>query len=734
MGIICDDKSYKEKNKKIITKEKEIKNNKIIPSINVDTKRKKIITKDKEIKGNEINPSINIDLSPSNVQVEFMYNSSSYIIYCKEDEKMEKICSKFLSKENLDENQIFYLYDGLKISKFDKNLTFNQVANSIDKTRKKMDIIVKKIEMETLYDENKIINAKNIICPKCKENIKMKIINYKINLFECKNNHKINDLSFEEFKKSQIINLNNIKCGFCKDKNKANTFNNEFYKCFECNKNICPLCKLNHDKNHNIYNHDKIYYICGQHNESYTYYCNECKINICTLCLNEHSGHDKILIADIMHDKNDLIKQLNDFKNKVNKFNNTINDIISSFNIVKDNLDNYYKLVEYLINNYEPKERNYEILYIIDKIAINNKEIVKDINNINSNDLIKIKIKKIFDIYNKLDKLNKIDSNEIKMTINVLSPNQKIYFLDNTYGSIYINGKNEKHYHDFLNELNESNVLLYINNKKYKFKKYFIPDKEGTYEILLKFQIQLKNCSFMFWKCENITNLDLSSFDTRNVTDMSYMFYGSHIGNIELSSIDTQNVTNMSYMFYNSRIGNLDLSSFDTQNVVNMSYMFYGSDITYLDLSSFDTQNVTNMSYMFGGCSNLKNIHLSSFNTKNVVDMECMFLKCSNLKNVDLSSFNTQNVTSMHGLFNGCSNLINIDLSSFNTQNVISIEYMFNNCYNLSKIDLSSFNTLKIKDIKCIFQNCNNLEKVKLNKNLTHNIQDQINSCKIQFC
>ena len=43
----------------------------------------------------------------------------------------------------------------------------------------------------------------------------------------------------------------------------------------------------------------------------------------------------------------------------------------------------------------------------------------------------------------------------------------------------------------------------------------------------------------MFSCCFNITNLDLSSFDTKNVTDMSYMFYNCNkLTNLYLSSFD----------------------------------------------------------------------------------------------------------------------------------------------------------------------------------------------------
>jgi hypothetical protein len=63
-----------------------------------------------------------------------------------------------------------------------------EVANSEDKKRKKMNVIVFENEFE-IQKENKI-KSKNIICPICKENIKMDIKDYKINLYECKNGHK----------------------------------------------------------------------------------------------------------------------------------------------------------------------------------------------------------------------------------------------------------------------------------------------------------------------------------------------------------------------------------------------------------------------------------------------------------------------------------------------------------------------------------------------------------------
>ena len=115
----------------------------------------------------------------------------------------------------------------------------------------------------------------------------------------------------------------------------------------------------------------------------------------------------------------------------------------------------------------------------------------------------------------------------------------------------------------------------------------------------------------------------------------------------------------MPNMFYDCRsLTSLDLSNFDTSNVTNMTYMFYDCrSLTSLDLSSFDTSNVTNMANMFMTCSNLTSLDLSSFDTSNVTNMTSMFNNCSSLTSLDLGDFNTSKVTNMTNMFNNCSNL-----------------------------------------------------------------------------
>jgi len=334
--------------------------------------------------------------------------------------------------------------------------------------------------------------------------------------------------------------------------------------------------------------------------------------------------------------------------------------------------------------------------------------------------------------------------NKIEITLDINNDviDRKLYFLDNTD---YIEDKtNIKHFHDNLKELNEDNTELYINNKKNKFQKYFIPEKEGKYKIELIFKINIKDCSFMFAGCKNIIDINLKYFNTSNAINMRYMFSGCEkIKKLDLSSFDTINVENMEGMFggYNNlasinlssiinieklpetkiylnnckSLKELNLSSFDTKNVNNMMGMFGGcSELKELNLSSFDTKNVNNMMYMFTSCYQLKDLNLSSFDTKNVNNMMCMFCGCKELEELNLFSFDTKNVNNMMMMFTSCSQLKELNLSSFDTKNVNNMMSMFFGCSQLKKLNLSSFNTQNVNNMMCMFFGCSQIKELNL--------------------
>ena len=161
--------------------------------------------------------------------------------------------------------------------------------------------------------------------------------------------------------------------------------------------------------------------------------------------------------------------------------------------------------------------------------------------------------------------------------------------------------------------------------------------------------------------------------------------------------------------FY-SVIEKLDLSGFNTSNVTNMYGMFEEcSSLTNLNLSNFNTSKVTNMMNMFYRCSSLTNLDLNGFNTSKVTDMSSMFCGCLSLTNLDLSSFNTSNVTNMSSMFDYCRSLTTLDLSSFNTSKVTDMRFMFSSCSSLTTLDLSSFNTSNVTNMYRMFLQCSSL-------------------------
>ena len=225
------------------------------------------------------------------------------------------------------------------------------------------------------------------------------------------------------------------------------------------------------------------------------------------------------------------------------------------------------------------------------------------------------------------------------------------------------------------------------------------------------------DASYMFRYLSSLTSLDLSNFNTSQVTDMQYMFDSmSNLTSLDLSIFDTSNVTNMFCMFSDiSNLTSLDLSNFDTSKVMDMSYMFGGMhSLTALDLSNFDTSNVTSTFSMFSGMHSLTTLNLSSFDTSKVTDMHDMFSGMHSLTTFNLSSFDTSQVTDMHDMFSGMHSLTTLNLSSFDTSKVTDMHDMFYGMENLTTLNLSNFNTSNVIYMNSMFSGMSNLTALDL--------------------
>ena len=176
--------------------------------------------------------------------------------------------------------------------------------------------------------------------------------------------------------------------------------------------------------------------------------------------------------------------------------------------------------------------------------------------------------------------------------------------------------------------------------------------------------IDITSTAWWFDECEDLSSIvGIGNLRTDNVTDMTGMF------------VECENLTS------------LDLSSFNTQKVMSMRMMFAGCEkLTNLYISSFNTENVIEMWSMFEDCKKIQSIDVSSFNTSNVKDMRYMFADCDLLNEVDISNFNTCNVINMRNMFAGDDMLTTIYVSETWNTELIDEENgqrMFNYCSNL---------------------------------------------------
>ena len=270
----------------------------------------------------------------------------------------------------------------------------------------------------------------------------------------------------------------------------------------------------------------------------------------------------------------------------------------------------------------------------------------------------------------------------LNINVNINDVNNEVYFFDNYK---YKNTEAAKREKGFLKEIEDFKEKIKIklikpnnNEEELAYSNKFIPNEEGAYIIEIEIPELIKDCSYMFYGCTNITDIDLSTFDFQSTTNMNDMFnYCINVKEIKFSQFEIKNVINTSYMFnYCKNLLAIDLSKINTENVVSMAGMFQHCEkLKKLDLSNFDIKNNTQLSCMFNDCYELEEIIFSqNFDTKKVAFMPWMFYGCENLRNLDLTSFNFNKnvIRDMSQMFIGCDKLEEIKVNEQNKKFFIS--------------------------------------------------------------
>ena len=224
--------------------------------------------------------------------------------------------------------------------------------------------------------------------------------------------------------------------------------------------------------------------------------------------------------------------------------------------------------------------------------------------------------------------------------------------------------------------------------------------------------------------------IGLNTWDTSNVTDMRALFEDCiKLTKLDVSSFNTSKVTDMKGMFagYDGNTMSLveikGLENFDTRQVKDMSYMFYNCvNLTEINVSSFDTSNVELIEAMFRNCSVVKTLDVGHFSLSKVTSILSIFENCKKIVSLDTSKWDLSNVTRASYVFKDCYSLRNIDVSNWDLGKVTEIQHMFSSCQVLSDIDVSRWNTSNINTMQCLFHNCFKLTTIDVSNWDTRNV------------
>ena len=100
------------------------------------------------------------------------------IYKCSKNDILKNLCQKFANEQKLNFDNLCFKYDG---EIFNKELTYEQICPKKDRDKHKMAISVINRGFKRSND---------IICPECGEFCRIKLCDYAIKLFDCKNNHE----------------------------------------------------------------------------------------------------------------------------------------------------------------------------------------------------------------------------------------------------------------------------------------------------------------------------------------------------------------------------------------------------------------------------------------------------------------------------------------------------------------------------------------------------------------
>lgn len=212
-------------------------------------------------------------------------------------------------------------------------------------------------------------------------------------------------------------------------------------------------------------------------------------------------------------------------------------------------------------------------------------------------------------------------------------------------------------------------------------------------------------------------NVDLTIFETSQVTNLYYMFSSSpNIVTLDLSTWNVSNVETMEAVFQGRRkLTNINVSGWKPSKCTIFNNIFAEcSALQTLDLSGWDVTNGQTFNSMFRYCENLETINMDGWKPSNATSMTSMFEYCTNLSNIIFDFETSDSLADIGTMFDGCSKITSLDLGGWNVSNVTNMFATFNDCRSLTDLNISGWNMANVTNISRLFDNCNSLINLNL--------------------
>lgn len=148
---------------------------------------------------------------------------------------------------------------------------------------------------------------------------------------------------------------------------------------------------------------------------------------------------------------------------------------------------------------------------------------------------------------------------------------------------------------------------------------------------------KITSLDYAFENQSAVTSVDLSNLDLTGISTNSMFNYCSNITSIKFNNTKSMKLVGVSSMFYDCKsLVSLDVSSFDTSNITDYSDSIFQdcTSLETLDLSNWNTSSFKFPYYLFINCTSLKTLDLSNFDFSNAEAYGGIFRNCSSLSTI----------------------------------------------------------------------------------------------------